>query len=41
MLKPSENNSDPKVNQALAYYFKHTAQIEVSYSDKINDMYGF
>jgi inositol 1,4,5-triphosphate receptor type 1 len=30
MLKPSENNSDPKINQALEYYASHTAQIEVS-----------
>jgi hypothetical protein len=29
MLKPSETNSDPKINQALSYYASHTAQIEV------------
>ncbi|KAG8235390.1 hypothetical protein J437_LFUL009249 [Ladona fulva] len=28
LLKPSENNSDPKINQALEYYASHTAQIE-------------
>jgi hypothetical protein len=30
LLKPSENNSDPKMNQALKYYASHTSQIEVS-----------
>ncbi|KAF4532260.1 hypothetical protein B566_EDAN016442, partial [Ephemera danica] len=34
MLKPSENNSDPKINQALVYYFKHTAQIEIVRHDR-------
>jgi hypothetical protein len=30
LLKPSENSSDPKMNQALKYYASHTSQIEVS-----------
>ena len=30
LLKPSDSNSDPKVNQALKYYASHTSQIEVS-----------
>lgn len=30
LLKPSEVNIDPKMNQALDYYASHTAQIEVS-----------
>jgi hypothetical protein len=30
LLKPSESNSDPKMNQALKYYASHTSQIEVS-----------
>ncbi|CAG2053001.1 unnamed protein product [Timema podura] len=28
LLKPSESNTDPKMNQALEYYASHTAQIE-------------
>jgi inositol 1,4,5-triphosphate receptor type 1 len=30
LLKPSDSNSDPKMNQALKYYATHTSQIEVS-----------
>ncbi|CAB3383323.1 Hypothetical predicted protein [Cloeon dipterum] len=34
MLKPSEINSDPKINLALSYYNSHTAQIEIVRSDR-------
>ncbi|XP_046406859.1 inositol 1,4,5-trisphosphate receptor isoform X3 [Ischnura elegans] len=34
LLKPSENNSDPKINQALEYYASHTAQIEIVRHDR-------
>ncbi|XP_059489597.1 inositol 1,4,5-trisphosphate receptor isoform X6 [Neocloeon triangulifer] len=34
MLKPSEINSDPKINLALTYYASHTAQIEIVRSDR-------
>uniref|UniRef100_T1HK15 Inositol 1,4,5-trisphosphate receptor n=1 Tax=Rhodnius prolixus TaxID=13249 RepID=T1HK15_RHOPR len=32
LLKPSDLNVDPKINQALEYYASHTAQIEASFS---------
>ncbi|KAK7867408.1 hypothetical protein R5R35_003837 [Gryllus longicercus] len=34
MLKPSDNYSDPKMNQALQYYASHTAQIEIVRQDR-------
>ncbi|XP_050529247.1 inositol 1,4,5-trisphosphate receptor [Daktulosphaira vitifoliae] len=34
LLKPSEGNIDPKVNEALIYYASHTAQIEVVRHDR-------
>ncbi|XP_033607946.1 inositol 1,4,5-trisphosphate receptor isoform X2 [Cryptotermes secundus] len=34
LLKPSDNNSDPKMNQALKYYASHTSQIEIVRQDR-------
>uniref|UniRef100_A0A146L7A0 Inositol 1,4,5-trisphosphate receptor n=1 Tax=Lygus hesperus TaxID=30085 RepID=A0A146L7A0_LYGHE len=34
LLKPSDINIDPKVNQALEYYASHTAQIEIVRHDR-------
>lgn len=34
LLKPSDFNSDPKINQALEYYASHTAQIEIVRQDR-------
>ncbi|XP_075218736.1 inositol 1,4,5,-trisphosphate receptor isoform X2 [Lycorma delicatula] len=34
LLKPSESNIDPKMNQALEYYASHTAQIEIVRHDR-------
>ncbi|GFG38602.1 hypothetical protein Cfor_01649 [Coptotermes formosanus] len=34
LLKPSESNSDPKMNQALKYYASHTSQIEIVRHDR-------
>lgn len=34
LLKPSETNVDPKMNQALEYYASHTAQIEIVRHDR-------
>ncbi|RZF46806.1 hypothetical protein LSTR_LSTR012029 [Laodelphax striatellus] len=34
LLKPSESNVDPKMNQALEYYASHTAQIEIVRHDR-------
>ncbi|XP_069694590.1 inositol 1,4,5-trisphosphate receptor isoform X4 [Periplaneta americana] len=34
LLKPSEGNSDPKMNQALKYYASHTSQIEIVRQDR-------
>uniref|UniRef100_A0A1B6EDM6 Inositol 1,4,5-trisphosphate receptor n=1 Tax=Clastoptera arizonana TaxID=38151 RepID=A0A1B6EDM6_9HEMI len=34
LLKPSETNIDPKMNQALEYYASHTAQIEIVRHDR-------
>ncbi|KAK9497764.1 hypothetical protein O3M35_004424 [Rhynocoris fuscipes] len=34
LLKPSEINTDPKINQALEYYASHTAQIEIVRHDR-------
>ncbi|CAG2052998.1 unnamed protein product, partial [Timema podura] len=34
LLKPSESNTDPKMNQALEYYASHTAQIEIVRQDR-------
>ncbi|XP_014243514.1 inositol 1,4,5-trisphosphate receptor [Cimex lectularius] len=34
LLKPSEINIDPKINQALEYYASHTAQIEIVRHDR-------
>ncbi|XP_046681904.1 inositol 1,4,5-trisphosphate receptor isoform X6 [Homalodisca vitripennis] len=34
LLKPSEINVDPKMNQALDYYASHTAQIEIVRHDR-------
>lgn len=34
LLKPSEMNTDPSMNQALNYYATHTAQIEIVRQDR-------
>ncbi|XP_063219999.1 inositol 1,4,5-trisphosphate receptor isoform X2 [Bacillus rossius redtenbacheri] len=34
LLKPSESNIDPRINQALEYYASHTAQIEIVRHDR-------
>jgi len=34
LLKPSDSNSDPKMNQALKYYASHTSQIEIVRHDR-------
>lgn len=34
LLKPSEMNTDPSMNQALSYYATHTAQIEIVRQDR-------
>lgn len=41
LLKPSDTNSDPKMNQALRYYASHTSQIEIVRHDRTMEQIVF